>query len=90
MSARDLPPGFTFPAPYTVKAMGLAGPDFVDLVLGLLQPHCAPIAPTAVRSRPSRNGKYLSVSVTIEATGFAQLDAIYADLTAHERILMRL
>jgi putative lipoic acid-binding regulatory protein len=40
--------------------------------------------------RSSRGGKYVSVSVVIEAGGRAQLDAIYDDLTADEKVLMRL
>jgi putative lipoic acid-binding regulatory protein len=43
-----------------------------------------------VRVRPSSGGKYLSVTVTFEATSKDQLDAIYQDLTDHERILMSL
>ena len=36
-----------------------------------------PIWAKAVRTRPSREGKYVSVTVTFEASSKAQLDAIY-------------
>ncbi|MEY4767812.1 MAG: hypothetical protein RL637_451, partial [Pseudomonadota bacterium] len=39
-------------------------------------------------SRASKNGQYLAVTVTIEASSQAQLDAIYYSLTAHPLVLM--
>ncbi|MEE9354511.1 MAG: DUF493 domain-containing protein, partial [Methylococcaceae bacterium] len=41
-------------------------------------------------SRPSRQGKYTAVTVTIQATSQSQLDSIYQDLTRCEEILMAL
>jgi len=86
----DQPAGFDFPCDYDIKAMGLAEPDFDALVVEIVRRHCPDLAEGAVRSRPSRNGKYLSVTVTIRAESHAHLNAIYADLTAHQRVLMRL
>ncbi len=81
---------FDFPCDFTVKAMGLAEPGFDALVVEIVRRHAPDLSEGAVRSRPSRNGKYVSVSVVIQARSRAQLDAIYHDLTAHERVLMRL
>ncbi len=50
--------------------------------------HHPDIAEGAVKTRPSREGKYISVTVTIEAQSKEQLDNIYLELTAHERVLM--
>jgi putative lipoic acid-binding regulatory protein len=44
----------------------------------------------AVTSRPSKAGTYTSVTVMIEATSRAQLDAIYQGLTDHPDVLMAL
>ena len=44
----------------------------------------------AQRAHHARTGKYVSVSVVIEASSREQLDAIYDDLTTHEKVLMRL
>jgi putative lipoic acid-binding regulatory protein len=84
------PAGFAFPCTYAVKAMGLAEPGFEGLVVALIRRHCPQIREDAVSWRKSRNGKYVSVTVTIMAESYSQLDAIYAELTAHERVLMRL
>ena len=82
--------GFDFPCDYAIKAMGLAEPGFDALIVEIIRRHVDDIREGAVTSRPSRNGKYVSVTVLIEAHSRTQLDAIYADLTAHEKVLMRL
>ena len=82
--------GFDFPCEYQVKAMGLAEPGFEALVIEIVSRHAAMLGAEPVRTRPSRNGRYLSVTVSIEALSREQLDAIYADLTAHDKVLMRL
>jgi putative lipoic acid-binding regulatory protein len=82
--------GFEFPCDYQVKAMGHDDGSFRETVIDILSRHCASIDHERIVCRASRNGKYLSVSVTIEAQSREHLDAIYAALTAHEKVLMRL
>ena len=82
--------GFEFPCDYQVKAMGHDDGRFQDTVVEILSRHCENIDHERIVCRASRNGKYLSVSVTIEAQSREQLDAIYDALTAHEKVLMRL
>lgn len=79
-----------FPCNFPVKAMGLAGTDFDLLVVEIVGRHAGPLREGAVSSRPSSNGKYVSVTVVIQAQSKQQLDAIYNELTAHERVLMAL
>ncbi len=83
-------PGFEFPCPYRIKAMGLDEPDFDALVVEIIRRHQPDIKEGAVSTKPSKTGKYISVSVLIEAHSRTQLDAIYDDLTRHEKVLMRL
>lgn len=79
-----------FPCTFPVKAMGLAGTGFDLLVVEIVGRHAGPLGEGAVATRPSSNGKYLSVTVTVRAESKQQLDAIYRELTAHERVLMAL
>ena len=79
-----------FPCQFSIKAMGLAAPDFDATVVQIVRRHAPDLGEGSVRVRPSSGGKYLSVTVTFEATSKAQLDAIYQDLTDHDRILMSL
>ena len=82
--------GMTFPCRFAIRAMGLDQDDFDALVVEIVRRHCPDIHEGAVTTKPSRNGKYVSVKVVIDAQSREQLDAIYDDLTAHERVLMRL
>ena len=59
-------------------------------MIELIRKHAPDIREGAVRNRPSKGGKWVSVTVTIQAESKAQLDAIYMDLTAHEKIVMAL
>ncbi|MES9857516.1 MAG: DUF493 domain-containing protein [Sedimenticola sp.] len=79
-----------FPCQFSVKAMGYAAPDFDAVVLSIVRDHVPNIGEGAVKIRPSKEGKYLAVTVTFEATSKAQLDAIYYALTDSERVLMSL
>ena len=79
-----------FPCEFALKAMGLAADDFDALIVEIVSRHVEEIGEGAVRTRPSREGKYLAVTVTFIATSKRELDAIYQDLTDHERVLMSL
>lgn len=79
-----------FPCQFSVKAMGLAAPDFDGLIVEIVSRHVPNLGEGAVSTRASKNGKYISITVTFEATSKAQLDAIYHALTDHERVLMSL
>jgi putative lipoic acid-binding regulatory protein len=82
--------GFAFPCEFAIKAMGLAEPGFDTLVLDIVRQHCPSASRDALHVKPSRNGKYVSVTLLIEAHSHDQLNAIYDALTAHEKVLMRL
>lgn len=84
------PQGFRFPCDYQIKAMGIDDGHFHELVIAIVSRHSDKVNEDSLSSRPSRNGKYVSVSLVIEATSREQLDAIYEDLTAHDKVLMRL
>ncbi len=77
-----------FPCSFPIKVMGEAADDFDMLIVEIVRKHHPDLTEGAVKTRPSREGKYISVTVTIEAQSREQLDNIYLDLTAHERVLM--
>jgi putative lipoic acid-binding regulatory protein len=84
------PAGFEFPCDYEIKAMGVDDGRFHEVVVQIVERHCDTLRMDTLRTRSSRNGKYVSVSLVIVAQSRVQLDAIYDDLTAHEQVLMRL
>lgn len=77
-----------FPCRFPIKAMGRATDSFDKLILGIVQRHCMTASEDMVKTRSSRGGKYLSVTVIIEAQSQQQLDNIYLDMTAHSSVLM--
>ena len=79
-----------FPCRFPIKAMGRAEPGFDSLVVEIVRRHAPDLREGAVISRPSKGGHWVSVTVTIEASSKAQLDAIYQALSDHDKIVMAL
>lgn len=76
-----------FPCVFPIKAVGKAGEGFVEIVVEIVARHAPGFDSAAVTLRESSGGQWLSVTVAIEANSRDQLDAIYRDLTAHERVV---
>ena len=70
--------------------MGRDEPEFRDAAVSVVEQHAGTIADDAIRTTNSRNGNFLSITITIEAQSQRQLDDIYRDLTEHEEILAAL
>jgi len=79
-----------FPCQFPIKVMGKAEGDFDAMVVEIIRKHVPDLTDFAVKSRLSREGRYVSVTITIEAQNKKQLDNIYMDLTAHKKILFAL
>lgn len=79
-----------FPCQYPIKAMGKATDDFDSLIVGIVRKYSPEFTDNTVKTRHSRGGRFVSVTVTIEARSREQLDNIYMELTAHERVLVAL
>ncbi len=79
-----------FPCIFPVKVMGANQNDFERLVIDIIQKHASVRLERQVVRRPSRNGRFVSITVHIWAESQAQLDALYRELSAHERVLMML
>lgn len=70
--------------------MGRDTPEFRQLARGLVENHAGPVADGAVKAAISRNGRFVSITVTFTATSRRQLDAIYSDASSHDEVLMAL
>ncbi len=79
-----------FPCTFPIKAMGKNADDFDARVVEIVRRHVPDLPKGAISARPSRDGNYLAVTITIQAQSRAQLDAIYRELTACEQVLMAL
>ncbi len=79
-----------FPCQFPIKAMGKAEDDFDILVVSIIRKHVADLSENAVKSRLSKEGKFVSITVTVNAESKQQLDNIYLELTGQEKVLWAL
>lgn len=81
---RSAPPApqIVFPCAYPIKVVGIASDEFRDHVYSVMARHADDFEPATVTARDSRQGSYQSLTVTINALGHEQLQAIFIDLKA--------
>lgn len=79
-----------FPCDFPIKMMGREQAEFRDAAVALVERHTGKIRSDAIRTALSRNGNFLSITITIKAQNQQQLDDIYSDLSEHEEILVAL
>jgi uncharacterized protein len=80
----------TFPCSFPIKAMGKCDVTLHEIVIEIVRRHAPDTHDSAFKTRPSKGGNYIAVTVVIEANSKQQLDAIYQDLTDHPLVLVAL
>jgi putative lipoic acid-binding regulatory protein len=79
-----------FPCDFPIKIMGRESHEFQVLARELVEKYTGALPDDSVVSSLSRNGSFVSVTVTVTAQSQQQLDEIYRELTAHDDVLMAL
>jgi putative lipoic acid-binding regulatory protein len=79
-----------FPCRYPVKAMVRTSAEARTAVLTAISRHTEFSHRADVRVRPSRNGRFESITVTVEATSREHLENIYADVRSLDFVVMML
>jgi putative lipoic acid-binding regulatory protein len=77
-----------FPCEFPIKVMGKTQPGFAQAMVDVVKRHAPDYDPTTLEMRPSREGKYLSLTFTINATSREQLDALYRELCDQPMVAM--
>jgi uncharacterized protein len=77
-----------FPCEFPIKVMGKTQAGFAQAISGVVQRHAADFDPSTIEMRPSREGNYLSLTVTVNAQSREQLDALYRELCDHPMVTM--
>lgn len=77
-----------FPCDFPIKVMGRKAPGFAQSVTEIVRRHAPDFDPATVEMRPSRHGRYLSVTCVLRATSRVQLDALYQELCDHPAVVM--
>jgi putative lipoic acid-binding regulatory protein len=75
-----------FPTRFPIKIMGKHTDDFAQAIVEIVQRHAPDFDAATLEMRASREGHYLSLTATINATSRAQVDDLYRELTANPRV----
>lgn len=78
-----------FPCDFPVKVMGRDQEQFRQAVRDIVQRHFE-LSKTTISEQSSRNGRFVSLTVTVSAVDRAGLDALYTELSASEHVLIAL
>jgi len=81
-------PKIEFPCLYPIKIIGVAVEEFQELVVEVVERHTGKITGELITERRSRHQQYVSITVTIAATGLGQLQNIFEDLKRIEHVKM--
>jgi uncharacterized protein len=77
-----------FPCDFPIKVMGRKQPGFAQAVTDIVLKHAPDFDLASVEMRPSRQGRYLSVTCVVRATSREQLEALYQELCDHTTVVM--
>lgn len=85
----DPPPSLlTFPCEFPLKVMGRREDGFAQIVSEIVMRHAGDFRPETIEMRSSKNARYLSLTVVINARSREQLDALYSELSKHPKVMM--
>lgn len=77
-----------FPTAFPIKVMGRRTDGFAQAILEVVLRHAPDFDAATMEMRTSREGNYLSVTVTVNATSREQLDNLYRELVRHPLVVM--
>jgi putative lipoic acid-binding regulatory protein len=77
-----------FPCDFNIKIIGTNSDTFASDVLNIACKHFPETKDTSIRSQPSQQGNFLSITLTVYVPNQAALDSLYIELTGHPDIKM--
>jgi putative lipoic acid-binding regulatory protein len=84
VSAPGEPPA-SFPCALPIKVFGRNASGFRDAALATVSAHCPD---HEVTEQLSRNGTFVSLTITVQAESRQQMDAVYSALSAMQEVLL--
>ena len=75
-----------YPSEFPIKIMGAMHDGFAQTMVELVAQHDPTFHAGKMEMRPSSQGKYLALTVTVHATSREQLDNLYRALSAHPMV----
>ncbi len=75
-----------YPSAFPIKVMGLRADGFVQAMVDIAKRFDPGFDAATVELRSSSAGKYLGLTLTVEATSREQLDELYRTLSTHPMV----
>jgi uncharacterized protein len=75
-----------YPSAFPIKVMGAKADGFVETIVAVARQFDPVFDATTVELRPSREGNYLGITITVTATSREQLDELYRTLSSHPMV----
>ncbi len=76
-----------FPTIFRLRVIGWNEDDFATFVMVGVRKHVPEMTEDSIHLKPSNGGKYLAVTAAFVAESREQLDAVYREVSGHERVL---
>ncbi|MFK7865768.1 MAG: YbeD family protein [Pseudohongiellaceae bacterium] len=73
-------PKIEFPCLYPIKIIGVANSGFKESALKIVESHAGAVDENRVEVNPSKGNNYVSIRVTINATGIEQIQKLFEAL----------
>lgn len=77
-----------YPINFPLRVIGVDEADFEEFVIEIVRRHVPELLEENILSKLSSGNKYRSVSFQFIAESRDQVDALYAELSSHDRVLM--
>ena len=87
-NAKIDPPKIEFPCLYPIKIIGVASTEFQAEVVTVVERHAGKISSDLIELQVSKKNTYVSVRITIAATGINQLQNLFDELKTLESVKM--
>lgn len=81
-------PKIEFPCLYPIKVIGAASLEFQAEVVKVVEKYAGKISPELIELQTSKKNTYVSVRLTIAATGVDQLQNLFDELKTLESVKM--
>lgn len=77
-----------YPCDFPIKIMGRSQTGFAQAMMEIVLRHAPDFDPASIEMKPSKKGKYLSLTCIIRAQSREQLDDLYRELCDHPMVVM--
>ena len=79
---------FTFPCDFQIKIIGVNHASFKQDMTHIAENYFPLLKEAAVTQKPSKQGQYLALTISVWAQDKATLDALYTELSRHPDVKM--